>query len=141
MAIALITPIVSTRTHIPQGIEGDRSIMRGKTLYFASITLIADVVSSQTHTQYRNPIAIGDWCGVLPLVLSRSANCVDSEAWGRATNEHGRRCGGLAGFNNRYFQGKRNVEAGMTCLELRAVGTLGVCWDARDEVDSKSFVT
>jgi hypothetical protein len=80
---------------------------------------------------------------VLSLVLSRSANCVDSEAWGTATNEHGRsrRCGGLAEFNNRYFQAKNNVEAGMALLELIAAGMLGVCCDASNEVDSKSFVT
>ncbi|MEG4088499.1 hypothetical protein [Microcoleus sp. Pol12B4] len=54
---------------------------------------------------------------------------------GRATNEHGRVCGGLAGFNNRYFQGKGNVEAGMTYLESRAAGTLGVCCHASNEVD------
>lgn len=47
----------------------------------------------------------------------------------------------LVGFNNRYFQGKGNVEAGMTCLELRAAGTLGVCCHASNEVDSNSFVT
>jgi hypothetical protein len=66
---------------------------------------------------------------------------VDSEVWGTATNEHGRRCGGLAEFNNRYFQGKNNVEAGMALLELIAAGMLGVCCDASNEVDSKSFVT
>jgi hypothetical protein len=39
--------------------SGDRSMIRGKTLYFASIALIADVVSAQSHTQHRNPTAIG----------------------------------------------------------------------------------
>ena len=107
--------------------------MRGKTLYFTSIALIADVVSAQSHTQYRNPTVIGDWWGVLPLVLSRSANCVNSEAWGRATNEHGRMCGGLAKFNNRYFQGKGNVEASVTRLELIVAGMLGVCCDASND--------
>jgi hypothetical protein len=105
-------------------------MIRGKTLYFASIALIADVVSAQTHTQHRNPTAIGEWWWVLPLVLSRSANCVDSEAWGRATNERGRVRGGLAGFNNRCFQGKCNVEAPVTRLKLMAAGMLGVCCDA-----------
>jgi len=58
-------------------------MIRGKTLYFASIALIGDAVSAQSHTQHRNSIAVGDWWGVLPLVLSRSANheCVDIEAW------------------------------------------------------------
>ena len=49
---------------------------------------------------------------------------------GRATNEHGRMCGGLAKFNNRYFQGKGNVEASVTRLELIVAGMLGVCCDA-----------
>jgi len=59
--------------------------MRGKTPYFASIALIADAVSAQTHTEHRNPIAIGDKCGVLPLVVARSPNheCADSETWMR----------------------------------------------------------
>ncbi len=56
-------------------------MIRGKTLYFASIALIADVVSAQSHTQHRNPTAIGAYWRVLPLVLSRLANCVDIEAW------------------------------------------------------------
>jgi len=60
---------------------------------------------------------------------------------GRATNEHGRMCGGLAEFNNRYFQGKGNVEASMTRFELMVAGMLGIWWDASNEVESNSFVT
>ncbi|MEG4007752.1 hypothetical protein QUA41_17850 [Microcoleus sp. Pol11C1] len=64
---------------------GDRSIIRGKTPYFTPIASIADVGSSQSHTQHRNPIAIGVRCGVRPLVRARSAKqeCGDSEAWMR----------------------------------------------------------
>ena len=40
-------------------------MIRGKTLYFASIALIGDAVSAQSHTQHRNSIAVGDWWGVL----------------------------------------------------------------------------
>jgi hypothetical protein len=50
-------------------------------------------------------------------------------------------CGGLAEFNNRYFQGKGNVEARVTRLELRAAGMLGVCCGASNKVDSNFFVT
>jgi hypothetical protein len=42
-------------------------MIRGKTLYFAQIALIADAVSAQSHTQHRNSVAIGNWRGVLPL--------------------------------------------------------------------------
>jgi hypothetical protein len=38
--------------------------------------------------------------------------------------------GGLAKFNNRYFQGKGNVEARVTRLEWMAAGMLGVYCDA-----------
>jgi hypothetical protein len=50
-------------------------------------------------------------------------------------------CGGLAKFNNRYFQGKGNVEAPMTRLELMVAGMLGIRRDASNEVESNSFVT
>jgi hypothetical protein len=40
-------------------LEGDRSIIRGKTLYFAPIALTADAVSAQSHTQHRNHTAFG----------------------------------------------------------------------------------
>jgi hypothetical protein len=49
-------------------------------------------------------------------------------------------CGGLAKFNNRYFQGKGNVEAPMTRLELMVAGMLGIRRDASNEVESNSFV-
>jgi hypothetical protein len=50
-------------------------------------------------------------------------------------------CGGLAEFNNRYFQGKGNVKASVTHLKLMTAGMLGVCCDASNEVDSDSCVT
>jgi hypothetical protein len=51
-------------------------------------------------------------------------------------------CGDQAGFQNRYFQDKGNLEAWMTHLEsMAAAGILGMCCDASNEIDSNSYVT